>query len=241
MHDPLVVAFKIRRPWPQRSTLPAAGRSDVRWKIRLRHDCTPSCADDPPHPEGPFPWWRPSSYSAFVRLAGRDYYWPPVVTVWHREPGGRDALTMCRKRRQRPDGTWKFSGWWRIHVHHWHLQVHPLQQLRRSLLTRCAWCGGRDVKGDRVNFSHQWHRKREHWWQGERGLYHRDCSGIASAHHACVCEDPLLEHDDWGRCALCGKHRAYGETPERLARVRELAAIPEGARQTGSDFDVEVD
>lgn len=247
MHDPLVVAFEIRRPWPQRSPLPAAGHRDVRWKIRLRHDHTPACANEPPHPEGPFPWWKPSSYSAFARLAGRDFYWPPVITVWHREPGGRDALTVCMKRTQRPDGEWKYSRGWRFHAHHWKIQVHPTQQLRRRLLTRCEWCGGRDAKGDRVNYSLQWHRSKGHWWQGERGLYHRDCSSISTAHHECVCADPLLEHDGWGKCALCGKFRAHGITPEQLARVRELAAIPEGTRRAvavldgESDFDVEVD
>jgi len=40
---------------------------------------------------------------------------------------------------------------------------------------------------------------------------------------------------------LRGRHRGHGLTPEQLARVRELAAIPEGARRAGSDFDVEVD
>src|ERR1041384_5675337 len=98
MHDPLTVAFEIRRPWPERTPLPAAGHASVRWRIRLHHDCTPSRGQDPPHRDGAFPWWRPSSYSAFWRLAGRDYYWPPVIAVWHREPDGRDGLSVCSKR-----------------------------------------------------------------------------------------------------------------------------------------------
>lgn len=190
MHDPLTVAFEIRRPWPQRTA--PIGRDATRWRIR---------------------------YSAFWRLAGRDYFWPALITVWHREPGSRDAGTVCRGRRTR-----------RLHVHHWRLQIPPLQQLRRRLFTRCTWCGGPDRKGDAVNHSHQWNRARGHWWQGETGLFHRDCSGIQSAHRTCVCEQPVLDNDGYGRCARCNRTRAYGTTPERLERARELQRIPTGAR-----------
>ncbi|MBP2704433.1 hypothetical protein JOL79_11470 [Microbispora sp. RL4-1S] len=230
MHDPLVVAFEIRRPWPQRSPLPAAGHNSIRWRIRLHHTHVAGCENDPPHRQGAFPWWRPSSYSAFWRLAGRDFYWPSLITIWHREPGGRDALTMCQKRSQRADGTWKFSRGWRWHIHHWRLQFPPLQALRRRLLTRCEWCRGQHVKGDPVNVSHQWGRPRGRWWQGETGLFHGDCSGIATAHRACACEDPLTEHEGYGRCLHCGRFRPWGMQPERLARVRELQTIPAGAR-----------
>jgi len=40
--------------------------------------------------------------------------------------------------------------WWkhpRYHVHHWQIQFHPWQRLRRYLFERCAYCGGRFVKG----------------------------------------------------------------------------------------------
>lgn len=237
MHDPLVVAFEIRRPWPQRSTLPAAGEKSIRWRIRLHHTHLAACENDPPHPQGAFPWWKPSSYSAFWRLAGRDFYWPSLITIWHREPGGHDALSMCQKRIQLPDGTWKFTRGWRWHIHHWHLQFPPLQALRRRLLTRCAWCGGRSRKGDAVNMSHQWDGPRGRWWHGEPGLYHGDCSAIASAHRTCACEDPITEHEGYGRCFHCGRFRPWGMKPERLARVRELQATPARARKltTGGD------
>lgn len=230
MHDPLIVAFEIPRPWPTRSTLPAAPGEGVRWRIRLHHTHVPSCEDDPPHRGGAFPWWKPSSYSKFWRLAGRDLYWPPLVTVWHREPGGRDALTVCRKRVQRPDGSWKYTRGWGWHAHHWKIQVPPLQELRRRLLTRCAWCGGRSTKRDAVDFSHSWDGPRGRWWQGDPGLYHHDCSTIKTAHGTCVCSRPVLEHDTYGRCARCDRSRSFGMTDEWLTRARELSAIPEGAR-----------
>ena len=230
MHDPLTVAFEIRRPWPERSPLPAAGHASVRWRIRLHHTCTPSCGQDPPHRDGAFPWWRPSSYSAFWRLAGRDYYFPSLITVWHREPGGRDGLSVCSKRVQRRDGTWRRTRGWRCHIHHYKIQFRTYQQLRRRLLTRCAWCGQRSVKGDQVNISHQWGGPRGRWWKGEPGLFHHDCSAIKSAHATCVCEWPVLEHDTYGKCARCERSRSFGTTAEHLPRLRELAAIPHGGR-----------
>lgn len=96
---------------------------------------------------------------------------------------------------------------------------------------RYAWCGGRSRKGDAVNVSHQWDGPRGRWWQGEPDLYHGDCSSIASAHRACVCESPITDQDGYGWCAVCSKYRGYGKTEQVLARMRELAAIPAGARR----------
>lgn len=192
MHDPMAVAFEIRSPWPKPATwmTDQAAKTGVRWRMG----------------------------DAFWVLAGRGLYFPSLITIWHRDPAGRDHVT-CRAKR------------WRLHVHHWRIQIRPLQALRRRLLTRCTWCGGRSVKGDQVNISHQWNRARGHWWRGERGLFHMDCSAIQSAHSTCLCPAPLLDEVTYGRCTRCTKHRAYGTTPERLARVRVLAAIPEGRRR----------
>lgn len=235
MHDPLTVAHEIRRPWPQRSRLPATGsRGDgVRWRIRRHHDCGPWCADDPPHHPGPFPWWKPGSYTAFWRLAGHDWYWPPMVVIWHAEPGGRDGLTLCGGRYRDRQGRWRWHRGWRWHVHHWKFQVVPLQHLRRWALTRCAWCGGLLFKGDPVNVSHSWDGPRGRWWQGEPGLYHGGCSSVAHAHGKCFCADPLLEHGGgYGRCLACGGFLAWGEgwPPDEADRL--LRAIPPGGRIT---------
>jgi hypothetical protein len=145
MHDPLTVAFEVYRPWPSRDAWKTelAARQGMRWKIG----------------------------GAFWVVAGRGFYWPCFITVWHRDPSGYDDIS-CRGKR------------WRLHVHHWRIQIHPLQQLRRRLLTRCEVCGGRSVKGRPVNFSQQWDRPRSHWWQGERGLAHMECRGPRLARDA---------------------------------------------------------
>ncbi|MEU1478928.1 hypothetical protein [Streptomyces sp. NPDC005760] len=205
MHDPMTVAFEIRSPWPKRAVWMTgqAARDGVRWRAG----------------------------GAFWVLAGHGLYFPSLITVWHREPGSRDSLTVCGKRVQRKDGTWRYTRGWRWHIHHWRIQIPPLQLLRRRLLTRCAWCGGRSVKGDQVNISHQWNRARGHWWQGERGLFHQDCSLIQRAHSTCTCLMPLLDERTYGRCSRCTKPRPYGTTPERVAHYRDLTAIPAGQRE----------
>lgn len=137
MHDPMVVAFDIRRPWPEIHKL-RKGDPRASWRGRR---------------------------GSFVFVAGRELWWPPIVTVWHVEPGGADALTVCDSR-----------GRWQWHVHHWRIQVQPLQRLRRVLLTRCAYCGGRSTKAAPVNTAMGWHTERAPWWRGERGLYHAACS-----------------------------------------------------------------
>ena len=191
MHDPLTVAFEIRRPWPKPDKWKTehSARTGVRWKFN----------------------------GAFWVVAGHGLYWPCMITVWHRDPSDYDDTT-CRGQR------------WQWHVHHWKIQVVPLQLLRRRLLTRCTWCRGRSVKGDVVNISHQWDGPRGRWWQGEPGLYHRGCSLIKAAHSTCVCEAPVLDHDGYGRCARCERHRTFGSTAEWITRARELAAIPHGER-----------
>jgi hypothetical protein len=177
-------------------------------------------------------------WSPFWTIAGRGIYWPGLVTVWHVEPGGHDSGEVCKHYTRSRDSDGKWNGrmlhGWRWHVHHWHLQIHPLQQLRRWALTRCAWCHGRHTRRDPVNVSHSWNGSRGHWWQGEHGLYHHDCSAISGAHRQCLCPDAVLDSETggyiYGNCARCGKFRAWRNGPDELPRLRILAAIPAGQR-----------
>jgi hypothetical protein len=241
MHDPMTIAFDIPRPWPERSTMSDAKPGQPRWQIRLHHQCGEHCGTDQAKhaARNPFPWWKPRSYSSFWVLAGRGWYWPTLITIWHNEPGGHDSGKVCKTytRITAADGTvtTKYQGGWRWHAHHWSIQLHPLQALRRWLLTRCAWCGGRSRKGDRVDNSHSWDGPRGKWWQGEPGLYHRDCSSVSAAWLTCVCERPACdnysrEHGPYGMCARCGKQRGFGQTDARTDRLRILANIPRGQR-----------
>jgi len=197
MHDPQIVAFEIRRPWPQRSEFRPSGK---RWKV------------------GASPFWT---------LAGREYYWPGLITVWHVDPSGFDSFQDCPRQSK-----------WQWHVHHWKIQVQPLQHLRRWALTRCEWCGGRSRKGDLVNHSQQWHNEKSPWWKGERGLFHADCSTISRAHKQCACRldaggpwETELSGCPYGQCATCGKYRGWEkENTPRDDVNRLLQTIPEGHR-----------
>lgn len=242
MHDPLTVAFEIRRPWPRRDRLYDSvrphrpDRTFPRWRFKLRHECSACTAEERAEHAGRrfFPWWRPSSWSPFWTIAGRGWYWPSLITVWHREPRGHDSGEICRHyvRALGADGKWssRILHGWRWHVHHWKIQVHSLQALRRWALTRCEWCGGRSHGGDRVNISHQWEGPRGRWWRGEPGLYHLDCSSISAAHAACTCGDPLTDYDGYGHCARCGKFRAFGRRSVNVTTDLILAGIPKGHR-----------
>ncbi|MFC9429266.1 hypothetical protein [Streptomyces sp. NPDC056987] len=137
MHDPLTVAFEIRRPWPTRSgwKTDTARQRGVRWEHR----------------------------GAFSVVAGHGLYWPGLITVWHHDPSGYDTTT-CPP-----------AGRWRWHVHHWRIQILPLQQMRRRLRTRCERCSGRSTKEHPVDISSQWDGPRVRWWQPEQGLRHYRC------------------------------------------------------------------
>lgn len=170
MHDPMVVAFEIRRPWPQSSS--GWANSDKRFEWR-RHG----------------PWWKPGSWSPFMRAFGRTWYWPSVVTVWHVEPDGRDSGTVCK---HWADGKPKRA--WRWHVWHWHLQISPLQKLRRWIFERCELCGRRYPYGY-APIAHQWDRKRDgHWWNITAGAYHRECSSLVSARHTIDQDAEAIRH-----------------------------------------------
>ena len=201
MHDPLTVAFEVCRPWPRRSQCTL--KSAPRWSFRGR----------------------------FWQLAGRRYYWPSLITVWHVEPGGHDSGDVCKhyRRDQQADGKWKTTmlRGWRFHAHHWRVQVIPLLALRRWALTRCAWCGGRSTETNRLDTGGSWHPPKTRWWQGEADLFHGDCHGAKTARNGCSCEHPITT-DRYGECARCGL-RTYNRTDLQRAADRILVEmVPKG-------------
>lgn len=169
---------------------------EVRWRtLRWRDDAEifecPECAGRGFRRTAPkhrlfFSW-------AFFRMGGREWYFPAFVTLWHRDPEVRGDDDSCRRpyerrvREARTDGSWLREAWWGwalrhyglVHVHHWWLQVHPLQALRRRLLTRCAGCGEPFTRKSGFGpISGRWDGGDERWWQGERFLYHEACFAI---------------------------------------------------------------
>lgn len=200
MHDPEVVAWEIRSPIPRRPRAPLR-KNPPRWKLR----------------------------GAFKYVAGHELYFPSLLTVWHREPGGRDVGDVCPHWYRDGDKLIHTQAW-KWHVHHWRITCPPLQELRRWLLTRCQWCGGPSRRGDRVDVSYQWDVPKVPWWRGRHGLYHSDCTSVRDAHARCVCAFPELKNGDYGKCGRCGLFRAWRQNPVIDEPTRILKQLPHGSR-----------
>lgn len=172
MHDPSTLAFSVRLPVPSRISRrrPSDGR-----ETGLR--------------------WP------FLILKRHEvYFGQDLIDVWHEEPGGADAGTVCGHRR-----LW-------THWRHLRPRFPMARSLRRRLFTTCEWCGELGTRRQPVNVSHQWggdeRNRRAHWWNGDRGLYHRECSSAAEAARYCTCEEPsgrgALRFDAYP-CRRCNK------------------------------------
>lgn len=68
----------------------------------------------------------------------------------------------------------------RWHFWHWRIQVHPWQQFRRWLFSRCSHCGKRFAYGESPT-SFGWHSPPTPWFGSEVGVYHGDCAGKVMA------------------------------------------------------------
>lgn len=89
MHDPMVVAFDIKIPVPYFWS--KADANQKRWSLQVWRRTNEANRGERCHA-----WWRPKGYR--VTVAGRQLRWRTIATIWHVEPKGHDALTICRKR-----------------------------------------------------------------------------------------------------------------------------------------------
>lgn len=160
MHDPMVVAHEIPSPIPRR----------VRWR-----DCSlekptgwtrQRRTNEENLGEPVFPWWRPTGWT--LGVGGRAFGLGSMATIWHVEPDGRDAFTVCAR-----------TGRWRWHVHHWHVQVGFVQRVHRRLFERCIECG-RPYPWGYAPVSHSWDEPAGPWWKVTRRAYHHECSSLVS-------------------------------------------------------------
>jgi hypothetical protein len=169
MHDPMTVAFEIKRPWPKR-TSPDKNTAASGWKPQVMVRVS----------------WLHLYVSPFVNWRGQRWYFPGMVTVWHHDPekDGTDSSCRNRWRKRKPAWFFKHSSPYIFHVHHWSVQIHFFGKLRRRLLTRCETCGKHFPWGYApVSFS--WDSPKRTFWQrwtkGETGLYHHGrCQSLAS-------------------------------------------------------------
>lgn len=160
MHDPLVVAFTVPSFIPRREKWSdkRAERAGKRWGWLIDRRTNPENLG-----QRTYRWWRLEGRN--LVLGGRVYGLRDAFTIWHVEPKGRDAFSVC-----------KHNTRWKWHVHHWRIQVHYEQRLRRFLLERCEHCGHRYPWGY-APVSHQWGSPRSRWRDGVvKRAYHHECS-----------------------------------------------------------------
>lgn len=77
--------------------------------------------------------------------------------------------------------------WWqhpRWHIHHWKIQIHPLQDFKRWAFSRCATCGKRFKFGQSC-WTNSWNGTGPLWFRSERDIHHDNCgSSVAVTMHA---------------------------------------------------------
>lgn len=72
--------------------------------------------------------------------------------------------------------------WWRHprwHVHHWKVQIHTVQSLKRWLFSRCCRCG-KGFRWGEAPVSGNWNSDGPKWFRGEEGIYHGECGATVT-------------------------------------------------------------
>lgn len=202
MYDPLTVAFDIKYPWRayRRGTHPPGsfldtyhntfitiwhkdpekrrrgmpyGRGDdtCDWsgrsrRMNPREEALTKALDDLLHTLGNPPFY-PN-----VKLYGRE---PHKIgeNGEHVDRGVIGQVELAWYAWRRHHGFRWHPRW---HVHHWRLQIHPAQELKRFLFSRCADCGGRFKWGE-SGWTNQWDSGGPRWFRGERDFHHMGCGG----------------------------------------------------------------
>ncbi len=102
-------------------------------------------------------------------------------------PGGRDdrwrsfgdheavARGLVRGYCQLVRPWWKHPRW---HVHHWRIQIHPVQAFKRWVFSRCCRCGGRFAWGESP-ITDSWNGIGPRWFRGEPRTYHARCDSCS--------------------------------------------------------------
>lgn len=195
MHDPEVVVFTISIPrfWPRAMPTVTDG-----WHVTRRRRTNPENLGQPV-----YPWWRLVGYdfvAASRRIGSR-----PLITVWHVEPDGRDALTVC-KGMGGSDLTWHNVRWaWR-HRRHLEIAVEPWRRFRRWREDHCDECG------------------RRFFWRDARFGY---MSSDDVYHEACMAlRDERARRQDYERYL-----RAEADDTARWRVERHLAELDRRARE----------
>lgn len=212
MHDPCTVAFEVRRPWPQRSGTSSQGWRPSGIVVKSRRGNAKQHGG------------RPYYFTPFLVWRGRRWYFPALITVWHVDPevGGDDD--SCRHRASKRWGFQRSFFVYKLHVHHWSVQVHPWQKLRRWLFVRCAGCGRRFPWSYAPISFH---------WEGQGDLFHHDQHAVPGQ-PPCSLMHQKRTYDAWKVAYpdMVGGEFDRGDPFDRWADLRAAAG---GASPGGAD------
>ena len=180
MHDPMTVAFELHLPWGMKHVTGKDGRilfSSRPLFITIWH-CDPERHGD----DDSCDWGnRKRPLNAPERaLAEASWDMATILDNAPHYPDSREHLAWRPLHKainailSQPSRT----HWWQLHprwhVHHWRIQVHPLQDLKRWLFSRCAGCGKRFAYGYSPCTT-QWHGTGPRWFRSETYTYHSEC------------------------------------------------------------------
>lgn len=193
MRDPMSVAFEIRYPWRHYKTPTSDFERTYRdpfitvWHVDPESDGSDDSCD----------WFNRKRKLGPNEKALQEAIWD-LENILDNKPHFPDSrehkafqplVAAARAFLYRPSRThfWQLPPRW--HFWHWSIQVRPLQNLRRYLLTRCCKCG----KGFRYGESpstNYWDAPKIRFLRGEVGLYHNDCNNPGSGNAQAACETP---------------------------------------------------
>lgn len=198
MHDPMTVAFEIRYPWKAYSKAERAARPNDSFTQDYRAPFITIWHVDPERrgDDDSCDWHNRKGELNEKERAVAEARWDMETIMGNAPhfPGSREYKRWKPLDKALHDLLWKPSRthWWQVHprwhVWHWRIHVHPWQDLRRWLLTRCCKCGQRFQFGESP-VSGSWDRNSPRWFRGEEGLYHMDCSRPGASNVA-QCEKP---------------------------------------------------
>lgn len=159
MHDPSVQVFEIRVPVPAVEYKVRATPNGLRRRRWTGGDEVGKPQKRP---------YRPAAWELVI--AHRLIRWWNVLEVWHDEPGGRDAHTLCKGQRG-SQLTWHNVRWAWTHRRHLRLWSPPIRRVASWRKLRCDGCGHR----------FRWKRDARHalGWNA-REVYHGPCASLVT-------------------------------------------------------------